>query len=183
MSPLSVWCRDLQRILRLTRLDVFSGTATSDPSDGNAERRRSETVTWSSDVCLWGRPVSSSAVEEVELRVGWWRGKPLVNRRRHSYPLSFLSLSKHQGGCCLLQSMDRWTDVSGGWTALWVDVVSAVGPVALVVVVSGLCLNKALSKSLRWWGARCLTGGPSVGTRPGQLGLCDVTSLSNICLC
>lgn len=53
--------------------------------------------------------------------------------------------------------------------ALWVDAVSAVGPVALGVVDCGLCLNKALSKSLRWRGASCLTGGASVGTRRGQL--------------
>ncbi len=54
------------------------------------------------------------------------------------------------------------------------NAVSAVGPVALAVV-SGRCLNKALSKSLRRRGARCLTGGPSVGTRRGQLSFCDVT--------
>lgn len=40
--------------------------------------------------------------------------------------------------------------------------VSAVGPVALGLV-SGLCLNKALSKSLRWRGGRRLTGGASLG--------------------
>lgn len=71
-------------------------------------------------------------------------------------------------------SMDRWMDVSGGWAALWVDSVSAVVPMALSVI-SGLCLNKALSKSLRWRGARCLTRGPSVGRRRGRLSLCNAT--------
>lgn len=65
--------------------------------------------------------------------------------------------------------LQRWTGVSGGCTALWVDAVSAAGPVALGVVDCGLCLNKALSKSLRWRGASCLTEGASVGTRRGQL--------------
>lgn len=70
-------------------------------------------------------------------------------------------------------TVDRWTDVSGGWTALWVDAVSAVRPVALVIV-SELCLNKALSKSLRWRGARCLISSLPVTLR--------WVSLLNICL-
>lgn len=51
---------------------------------------------------------------------------------------------------------ERWTD-AGGKTALCVDSVSAVGPLVLGIV-SRLCLNKAPSESLRWWGARCLSG-------------------------
>lgn len=63
---------------------------------------------------------------------------------------------------------ERWTDVLAGREGS----VSAVGPVALSVV-SGLCLNKALSKSLRWRGGRRLTGGPSVGkqARSAQVSL------------
>lgn len=43
---------------------------------------------------------------------------------------------------------------------------------AALVVVFGLPLNKALSKSLRWWEAGCLIEGASFGVRRGRLGHC-----------
>ena len=157
-----------------------SGKATAKSvRDGNAERR-SETMTWSLDVCLRAAlsRLFSREAKAVEPWVivngtsgGWWWWKPLVIRRPHNYPpipFSWTIL------LWLLFVKDRcavWMDgrmLSGGWTTLWVDSVSAVGPVALGVV-SGLCLNKALSKSLRWGGARCVTRGPSVVTRRGRI--------------
>lgn len=61
---------------------------------------------------------------------------------------------------------ERWTD-AGGKTALCVDSVSAVGPLVLGIV-SRLCLNKAPSESLRWWGARCLSGRASAVVPPSM---------------
>lgn len=59
---------------------------------------------------------------------------------------------------------ERWTDARGK-TALCVDLVSAVDPPVLGIV-SRLCLNKALSESLGWWGARCLSGRASALVLP-----------------
>lgn len=79
--------------------------------------------------------------------------------------------------CC--RQAERRTDVSAGREGS----VSAVGPVALAVV-SGLCLNKVLSKSLRWRGGRRLTGGPSVGkqARSAQVSLLRSAALNVLLL-
>lgn len=160
------------------------------------ERRATE---WNSDLiagCVSpGHPVfSAEECKRWSCGSSWMEAledddsESLWLKHPHNYPLrpfswttlSFFSFSFPTSGWSVfipyrqICRMGRWMDVTAGWTALWVDAVSAVGPVALVIV-SELCLNKALSKSLRWRGARCLTRGPSVGTRRGQLGPCDVT--------
>lgn len=175
----------LQLILFLTWLHVILGEATAKSvGDGNAERQ-SETVTWSLNVCLraalsrlFSRGTVETWVVVNRASTGWWWWKPLVHRHPCNYPRMPISSLDY----CLLQicSMDRWTDVSGGQTAQWVNSVSAGVPVAFGVV-SGLCLNKAPSKSLRWRGARCLTRGPSVSMRRGQLRLYHVWMSVLVC--
>lgn len=128
-------------------------------SDRDSERRSDTVTRRPGDRAAYLRAVPSSqnkSAHDDDDDDDGGSATEITCRPRHFCCRAFLD-------CC--RQAERWTDVSAGREGS----VSAVGPVVLGAVVSGPCLNKALSKSLRWRGGRRLTGGPRWVNRRGRL--------------